>query len=820
MNTFSHFLLRLSTLVWVMLICAPISNAVVKRSLNKIDDSISVTLLYDEDTKLYGVEKDGKIIVPVEFEEIKSEPSGFICRNSKLTPTHRAVRVYQFYDINGTNLTDGWNDIEWISTINEFKGPTKFLSIRVGDKYGALDMQGRCVVAPKWESVINVTGVPYLRVKTDDNKFGMVNGATGEMLIKPVYDEIVLQAHRLVYPYFQTKLNGFEGVIHIKNAQTAEGVRAADLVEIVAPTKFASIMQENYKYYKCYTGDAHHGTCELRTDEGKVVVKGGKYNELYILSNGMIAYKIGLESGILDAKGKQKFHTHYNTLDYNKKDNNYTTYLGNAKGVIALDGTVIEEPQPTQSERLVKGRKMTYTLIHDEKGRYGVADTIGKVLIPPLFDQIFDSDFYFNCYRDGYVSVRDSAGREIIPISAGYHFIVERKDKKHSNYFTTFASGKQGMCAADGSVIVKPEKWYYVSPYEWNEKNEPTVFKIKGKEGCGLIDTKGKILVPPIYSTVIEYSTLPGVYSVKINSHKGIYSKRGGEIIPPKYTHISKLGDNHYQISDGGFRGVYSATGDCLLPADRYTSVRIGTDPNTGQMAIFASNAEEEAQYSMTGKLLSKRETFAKRSEYLKQAGDAFDKESWRKAAALYEKADKISSSFATTYNMGVCYYNDGDYSKALKHFKAAIGKDHSSEQHSTLCDLLTDTEQRIAERNEHRAQLVAGIFSLVVSTGIDIYAMNQAQKQRRQAIANGNYSEVEHSSSGYDYDEDSTDIGPATTSKQAGKCGFCGGKGSIVEYTANFGIKKDFYCDECQKTVTNGHYHRKCTHCNGTGVR
>jgi len=820
---FSHFFTRVVVAALALAICAPASSAAVKRSLHKINDATSVTIIYDEATKLYGVEKDGKIIVPVEFEDITFNLSGFICFKSKLTPNHQTMRVYQFYDMKGTNLTERWGDnIERISFIREFneKGPAKFLSIIVGGKEGALDMQGRCVVAPKWKSVYIVRG-PYLAVKTDDKKFGLVNGATGEMLIKPVYDDIVPhEGTRFSRPYFETKLNGFRGVIHIKNAQNAEEVCAADLVEAVAPTKFASIFKTVNEHYLCYTGYDFNGICELRTSEGKVVVKGGKYNNLYMLKNGMIAYKIGIESGILDANGKQKFHTHYNRLSYNEKEDNYTTYLGNAKGVIALDGTVIEEPQPTLSECKVKVSKKTFTLLLDEKGRYGVADTAGNVIIPTMFDFISVSGSFFDCYRDGYVSVRDTTGREIVPISAGYHFIVERKDKKHGNYFTTSAGGKQGICAVDGKVIVKPEKWYYVSPYDWNEFNEPTAFEVKGKEGCGLIDAQGKILVPPIYSTVIEYSTLPGVYSVEVNSRKGLYSKQGSEIIPPKYTAILKMGDNHYQTFDGAFRGVYSTNGDCLLPADRYTYVVIGKDPNTGQMVIFAGNAEEEAQYSMTGKLLSRRETFAKRGEYLEQAGAAFDKKSWGKAAELYEKADKIFSSFATTYNMGLCRYNDGDYSKALKHFKAAMGKEHSSEQHSTLCDLLIDTEQRIAERNEHRAQLVAGIFSLVVSTGIDIYTMNQAQKQRRQAIASGNYSAVEHSSSGYDYDDDSDNIGPSTTPKQAGKCGFCGGKGSTIEYTANYGIKKDFYCDECKKTVTNGHYHRKCTHCNGTGVR
>ena len=50
-------------------------------------------------------------------------------------------------------------------------------------------------------------------------------------------------------------------------------------------------------------------------------------------------------------------------------------------------------------------------------------------------------------------------------------------------------------------------------------------------------------------------------------------------------------------------------------------------------------------------------------------------------------------------------------------------------------------------------------------------------------------------------------------------KCGFCGGKGSTIEYTANFGIDTRPWCDKCGKHVTSGHYHKTCTHCKGTGV-
>ena len=97
---------------------------------------------------------------------------------------------------------------------------------------------------------------------------------------------------------------------------------------------------------------------------------------------------------------------------------------------------------------------------------------------------------------------------------------------------------------------------------------------------------------------------------------------------------------------------------------------------------------------------------------------------------------------------------------------------------------------------------------------------MNNVQKQRR--IDLNNYGSQNASlSSDYDNNNNSNEFKDSSnSSKKQSTCGFCGGKGSTVEYTANYGIEKDFYCDECGKTVTNGHYHRTCTHCGGKGVR
>ena len=51
---------------------------------------------------------------------------------------------------------------------------------------------------------------------------------------------------------------------------------------------------------------------------------------------------------------------------------------------------------------------------------------------------------------------------------------------------------------------------------------------------------------------------------------------------------------------------------------------------------------------------------------------------------------------------------------------------------------------------------------------------------------------------------------------KKKNSCGVCGGKGYIVKTVANFGITNERWCEECGRTVINGHYHETCNVCKG----
>ena len=133
-----------------------------------------------------------------------------------------------------------------------------------------------------------------------------------------------------------------------------------------------------------------------------------------------------------------------------------------------------------------------------------------------------------------------------------------------------------------------------------------------------------------------------------------------------------------------------------------------------------------------------------------------------------------------------------------------------SSNSHSS-----SYAKESLGESGENQVELVNAISSAALST-VNAFT----QKQGGVPVHNGSIStsgrETVTSSS---YDSDDT---PNNSQKEPSKrkCGVCGGKGSIVEYTAGFGLSTRKYCSDCGKDVDGTHYHKTCTSCHGKGYK
>lgn len=680
---------------------------------------------------------------------------------------------------------------------------------------GVASLDGKVIIQPKYK-YINYQNGCFIVTNFAD-KMGVVD-SHGKVIIEPLYEQLYFNRFKdSKFVYFKTEKGGKVGII------TAEfdGNKYTKVKEILKPNKYASAVYSG----KGFTiGTATSGGFKGRLDlNGKLIIESDKYTDIQPYIDGRYVVRIGNRSGVCDNDGQQLFFTDFNEMKLFKDEDGtyfYGGYIGNAKGKCDYDGNWIVRPTPSKFNVRKQNNGYIYNEVYDERGNVGIADTLGNIIIPVQYDSFHIYKGFIYGHRDGCLSLFSLDGKSILPISKKYNFIVPTlsKDGKIKE-IRIFKNEYQGLCDSIGKEIVAPNRWHYVSSREEG-------FEVRENGLCGIIDKEGKIIVPCAYDYI---STLgkDNLYCVKHNALSGIVDSKGFEIVPPLYTSANIYQvfdkdcpfDRYIKVKNGDYEGIYSIDGNVIFPVSTYTSVsisHISTD-NISEIGIVASDQDRKCYFDFNGNLLRDLGQEKLRQDYMDNGSDHFANRRWNEAFKAYEKADKIHSDYYSSFNMGVSKYNAGKYSDAIKYLNIALNRNPGPQQREKIISILENAVEINEEMAARRKEAILSIFTFGLNIASEIINMNNVQKQRR--IDLNNYGSQNASlSSGCDNDNNSNEF--KDSSKKQSACGFCGGKGSTVEYTANYGIKKDFYCDECGKTVTNGHYHRTCTHCGGKGVR
>lgn len=193
--------------------------------------------------------------------------------------------------------------------------------------------------------------------------------------------------------------------------------------------------------------------------------------------------------------------------------------------------------------------------------------------------------------------------------------------------------------------------------------------------------------------------------------------------------------------------------------------------------------------------------------------------EDYKKAVKEYDKMIKRNPSIDAYYERALAQYKRGKLKQAISDLQVVQGYDNYDAKYPDTDELLAGINEEWSAKKARRAELWGAIVGAVLVTGLEVgnavIQSNKTSASSKSSYQSSSRSSTSRSSSSSFSDDDNT-----SRSKKKQKCGFCGGKGSIIEYTANYGIDERPWCDECGKKVTSGHYHRTCTHCNGTGER
>lgn len=198
-----------------------------------------------------------------------------------------------------------------------------------------------------------------------------------------------------------------------------------------------------------------------------------------------------------------------------------------------------------------------------------------------------------------------------------------------------------------------------------------------------------------------------------------------------------------------------------------------------------------------------------------------FEYKEWGKAVKTYNKLVKEYPKSIYFYNRALSHFNNNKYRQAANDFEKALSMDDcTSSMREKGPKLLAEAQKRHREWKERQLNAIGSAILGVAAVGLSTWAAvesSKAESANKEYMNSGASSYSSSDNSANTYSNDRKDDTPKTKKKE--KCGFCGGKGSTIKYTASF-ANPDKWCDECGKTVVSGHYHMTCTHCNGTGER
>lgn len=466
---------------------------------------------------------------------------------------------------------------------------------------------------------------------------GFKNAATDSVVIQTQFDRVVpfKENRSLVY------LNGKYGFVdrsgtvitQLKYDQArsfSEG-RAAVCIDknwgyidttgvLVIPMNYQSV----YDFKNGFAGiDTHDGKTGVIDKKGKQIVKPQLHYYYEGIENGYFRMLHDQQTILYNRRGKTVFKETYEII--NQYKNLLVVGQNKRYGVITMDEkTVI----PLNYEYIENDENGYFTLRLNCKK--GLADSTGKVIIEPIYDELgFSDEGLIYARIDEARGMLDLKGEIVTPFKTGFdysssdievfekeglfgyrrksngvilaHAIYEEADTIYATYkhiTRVKKNGKYGFLECSNFKEVTPMHFEEAAPYdsysarvklngnyfylndkgkiivpeprEMNRKKVGAIFHL-GK--YGLIDASGKELVPPVYDDMDKDQM--DYFLVTKDCKSGVISP-GGEIITPlKYDRINEFETDYYnesikglfcQVEIGASFGIINSTGKEIIP--------------------------------------------------------------------------------------------------------------------------------------------------------------------------------------------------------------------------------------------------------------
>lgn len=211
--------------------------------------------------------------------------------------------------------------------------------------------------------------------------------------------------------------------------------------------------------------------------------------------------------------------------------------------------------------------KLCTTFQDDSTYKYGFKDNAGNISVPALHDDIDIRENNITVRQNGLFGILDFSGKMIIPPK--YNLFYQKDTGENgiiiaeTRYYTIM--NKQGE-------IISPQNNYPIVQYITYDR----VIFCQNNTGamlCGVINNKGKIIIPPIYhklSALVDLHVNPNpslLIAYNENKRAGLLNLETGKLLTPfKYDEIENISDDRIKVSLNGKYGFIDTNGKEVIP--------------------------------------------------------------------------------------------------------------------------------------------------------------------------------------------------------------------------------------------------------------
>jgi hypothetical protein len=276
------------------------------------------------------------------------------------------------------------------------------------------------------------------------------------------------------------------------------------------------------------------------------------FTEACHFSDGRAAVAIGERWGLIDTQGQWVIPPEFSFVNSVGAGRVMVRDTQDREGLADKDGRILLQPTFGRIERFSEGLALV-----EKKNRYGFIDRDGKIVVPLTLQEA-------SSFRNGTAKARSKEGLwgRMDRTGRWVEQAVASEQKPGAEGLTpSEIGGKWGYLDAEGLIAIKPQ---FADADPFDQGLARVCFGEGLKRRYGLIDKKGRFIVPAKYSVLGQFSD--DLARVEVKGKEGFMNRKGRLAIPAIYDEVIPFEKGTALAKHKGLWGRIDAQGKTVVP--------------------------------------------------------------------------------------------------------------------------------------------------------------------------------------------------------------------------------------------------------------